>query len=71
MFVDLNEFIKEKEEFLKEIVLLEINNIEDTKEVKEREELKNAFKDKIRKYIPTCLNHINTMFNIKYSIYKV
>ncbi len=71
MFVDLNEFIKEKEEFLKEIVLLDINNVEDTKEVKEREELKNAFKDKIRKYIPTCLNHINTMFNIKYSIYKV
>lgn len=71
MFVDLNEFVKEKEEFLKEIGLLDINNVEDTKEVKEREELKNTFKDKIRKYIPTCLNHINTMFNIKYSIYKV
>lgn len=76
MFTDLNEYYKDKDDYLKEVVSLEISNGEideetKAKQDKEKDKLKDKFKDKIRKYIPTCLNHINTMFNIKYSIYKV
>ena len=37
---------------------------------KQKKELDSKFKDKVRKYLPTCLNIVNSNFNCKFSLYK-
>ena len=49
----------------------EIKASSDPEETKKIKELGEKFRDKIRKYLPTCLNIINSNFDCKFSLYKV
>lgn len=69
MFTDIKLFEIDKQKFFEE--LREINESGDPETEKKVIEINSKFKDKIRKYLPTCLNIINTNFNCKYSLYKV
>lgn len=49
----------------------EINKVIPSEESeKQKKELDSIFKDKVRKYLPTCLNIVNTNFHCKFSLYK-
>lgn len=69
MFTDIKLFEIDKQKFFEE--LRELNESGDSEIEKKNLEIKSKFKDKIRKYLPTCLNIINTNFNCKFSLYKV
>ena len=69
MFTDIKLFEIDKQKFFEE--LRELNESGDPEIEKKNLEIKSKFKDKIRKYLPTCLNIINTNFNCKFSLYKV
>ena len=69
MFTDKKLFEIDKQKFFEE--LRELNESGDPEIEKKNLEIKSKFKDKIRKYLPTCLNIINTNFNCKFSLYKV
>ena len=69
MFTDIKLFEIDKQKFYEE--LRELNESGDSEIEKKNLEIKSKFKDKIRKYLPTCLNIINTNFNCKFSLYKV
>lgn len=71
MFADINLFKIDQQKFFEEI--REVNMEPITQEEKEEKAkvIKDAFRDKIRKYLPTCLNIINSNFGCKFSLYKV
>ena len=69
MFTDINLFKIDQQKFYEE--LKELNEINDESKDKRVKELNDKFRDKIRKYLPTCLNVINTNFGCQYSLYKV
>lgn len=69
MFTDINLFKIDQQKFYEE--LKELNEIDDDSKDKNVKELNDKFRDKIRKYLPTCLNIINTNFKCQYSLYKV
>lgn len=69
MFTDIKLFEIDKQKFFEE--LRELNESGDSEIEKKKLEINSKFKDKIRKYLPTCLNIINTNFNCKFSLYKV
>lgn len=69
MFIDINLFKIDQQKFYEE--LKELNGIDDDSKDKKVKELNDKFRDKIRKYLPTCLNIINTNFGCQYSLYKV
>ncbi len=69
MFAEIDLFLTDREKFLEEIN--EINSSDDENKDKKIEEITSKFKDKIRKYLPTCLNIINTTYGCKFSLYKV
>lgn len=69
MFTDINLFKIDQQKFYEE--LKELNEINDESKDKKVKELNDKFRDKIRKYLPTCLNVINTNFGCQYSLYKV
>jgi hypothetical protein len=71
MFVELEVFIKEKEDYQQKI-----NEINET--TKDEEEIKKKiteeaekYKGQVRKHLPSALNVIKNTFSIDYSIYKV
>lgn len=66
MFTDIQAYkvdLKKYYEELQKVVLSEESE-------KQKKELDSIFKDKVRKYLPTCLNIVNTNFNCKFSLYK-
>lgn len=69
MMTDIKLYEIDKEKFLNE--LKELNESGETDIEKKTKEINDKFRDKIRKYLPTCLNIINTNFNCKFSLYKV
>lgn len=69
MFTDIELFKEERQKFYDKLRELNENDVPD-KEVRVRE-LNVKFRDDIRKYLPTCLNIINTNYNCHFSIYKV
>lgn len=69
MFIDINLFKIDQQKFYEE--LKELNEIDDDSKDKKVKEINDKFRDKIRKYLPTCLNIINTNFGCQYSLYKV
>ncbi len=69
MFADINLFKIDQQKFYDD--LKELNAIDDDTKDKKVKELNAKFRDKIRKYLPTCLNIINTNFGCQYSLYKV
>lgn len=69
MFTDIGLFNNDKQKFYEELRELNMTDIEDKdKKVKE---INNKFRDTIRKYLPTCLNIINTNYGCQFSLYKV
>ena len=68
MFADLELFKDERQKFYDSIREVNESNFTD-KDVRIRE-LNVKFRDDIRKYLPTCLNIINTNYNCHFSIYK-
>lgn len=69
MMTDIKLYEIDKEKYYNE--LNELNESGDTDIEKKTKEINDKFRDKIRKYLPTCLNIINTNFNCKFSLYKV
>lgn len=69
MFADINLFKLDQQKFYEE--LKELNEITDDTKDKKIKEANDKFRDKIRKYLPTCLSIINTNFGCQYSLYKV
>lgn len=69
MFTDITLFEIDRQKFFDE--LRELNQSGDPDASKKAVDINSKFRDKIRKYLPTCLNIINTNFNCKYSLYKV
>ena len=69
MFTDIELFKEEREKFYASLRELNESDVPD-KDVRTRE-LNIKFRDDIRKYLPTCLNIINTNYNCHFSIYKV
>lgn len=69
MFADINLFKLDQKKFYEE--LKELNEITDDTKDKKIKEANDKFRDKIRKYLPTCLSIINTNFGCQYSLYKV
>lgn len=69
MFADIEIFREEKQKFYDKLRELNETELPD-KDVRVRE-LNVKFRDDIRKYLPTCLNIINTNYNCRFSIYKV
>ena len=69
MFAEIELYFNDRQKYLEEIN--ELNASEDENKEKKLEELNSKFKDKIRKYLPACLNIINTTYGCKYSLYKV
>lgn len=69
MFADINLFKIDQQKFYEE--LKELNDTNDDTKDKKIKEINDKFRDKIRKYLPTCLNIINTNFGCQYSLYKV
>lgn len=69
MFVEIELYKTDREEFYKQI--REINSSDEENKEGKIKEANSKFKDKIRKYLPACLNIINTTYGFKYSLYKV
>ena len=69
MFTDIELYNDEKQKFLDNVSEIENSDVTD-KDVRLRE-ANVRFRDNIRKYLPTCLNIINTNYNCHFSIYKV
>lgn len=71
MFVELELFKTEKEQYASKI--LEINESFTNKDdlARKLEEASVKYKGQIRKFLPSALNIIKTVFGIDYSIYKV
>lgn len=69
MFTDINLFKNDEVTLYEE--LKETEYLEEPEKQKKVKELNDKFKDKIRKYLPTCLNVINTNFGCQFSLYKV
>ena len=69
MFTDIELYKVDCQKFYDE--LKELNESGDPEIEQKTKDLNSKFRDKIRKYLPTCLNIINTNFNCKYSLYKV
>ena len=66
MFTDIELYKIDLKNYYKE--LSELDNLTDHEA--EKKAIDAKFKDKVRKYLPTCLNVINSTFNCKFSIYK-
>ena len=66
MFTDIELYKKDLKNYYKE--LTELDTLTDHEA--EKKAIDSKFKDKVRKYLPTCLNVINSTFNCKFSIYK-
>lgn len=71
MFVELGNFINEKELYNQKVIELKntVVNKEDLTRALEEERLK--FKGVNRKYLPTAMSIIKNTFNIEYSLYKI
>lgn len=72
MFADIELFKEEQKKFYDELRELNLNTDIEESELKGKiREINVKFRDDIRKYLPTCLNIINTTFNCQFSLYKV
>lgn len=72
MFSDISVYNSDVKKFYEDLKEVEDKYLPDSPERESRiKEVNDKFRDKIRKYLPTCLNIINTNFNCKYSLYKV
>lgn len=69
MYTDIELFKEEQKKFFEE--LREVNSSEDPDTKNKIREINVKFRDDIRKYLPTCLNIINTTYNCQFSLYKV
>lgn len=69
MFSDIVVFKEEQQKFFNRIRELNEANVPD-KDVRARE-LNVQFRDSIRKYLPSCLNVINSNYHCHFSIYKI
>lgn len=69
MFNDIGLFEEERQKFYQEIREINTTNCDNPK-VRIRE-ANVKFRDNIRKYLPTCLNIINTCYKCQFSIYKI
>jgi len=68
MFEDVELYLRDLKNYYDGIQELNLAQIEQNNN--KRIELDSKFKDKIRKYLPSALNIVNTKFNCKFSLYK-
>ena len=68
MFEDVELYLKDLRDYYEDIQELNLQDL-DVNDSK-KNDLDNKFKDKIRKYLPSSLNIVNTYFNCKFSLYK-
>ncbi len=72
MFTDIKLYNNDVKKFYEDLKKIEDEYLPDAPERESKiKDINDKFRDKIRKYLPTCLNIINTNFNCKYSLYKV
>lgn len=69
MMTDIEAYKLDCKKYFEDLDELKASNDPDMD--KKIKELGEKFRDKIRKYLPTCLNIINTNFECKFSLYKV
>ena len=69
MLTDINLYINDRQKFYDEI--REANLLDEDERNKKVKEINEKFRDKIRKYLPTCLNVVNTNYGCQFSLYKV
>ena len=68
MFEDVELYLRDLKNYYEGIQELNSEGIE--QDDKKRLDINSKFKDKIRKYLPSALNIVNTKFNCKFSLYK-
>ena len=68
MFEDVELYIRDLKKYYDDVLELNEEGLEVND--KKRKDLDSKFKDKIRKYLPSSLNIINSNFNCKFSLYK-
>jgi hypothetical protein len=69
MMTDIEAFKLDLKKYLEDLNELKASN--DPELDKKIRDLGEQFRNKVRKYLPTCLNIINTNFGCKFSLYKV
>jgi len=69
MMTDIEAFKLDLNKYLEDLKELKASN--DPELDKKIKDLGEQFRNKVRKYLPTCLNIINTNFGCKFSLYKV
>ena len=68
MFEDVELYLRDLKKYYEDVQELNSEGLD--LEDKKRKELDDKFKDKLRKYLPSSLNIINTTFDCKFSLYK-
>ena len=68
MFEDVELYLRDLKDYYEGIQELNLEGLEEND--KKRIEFDGKFKDKIRKYLPSSLNIVNSKFNCKFSLYK-
>ena len=68
MITDIEAFKLDLKKYTEDLNELKTSGETDDKKIKD---LGEQFRNKVRKYLPTCLNIINTNFGCKFSLYKV
>lgn len=69
MYTDIELFKHEQEKFFDAI--REANLGDDQESKNKIRDINAKFRDDIRKYLPSCLNIINTTYNCQFSLYKI
>lgn len=69
MMTDIEAYKLDCKKYFEDLEELKASNSPDMD--KKIKELGEKFRDKVRKYLPTCLNIINSNFGCKFSLYKV
>lgn len=69
MFIDIEKFESEKEQFLNQLKELENSNMDNNALLAKQEELVNNFRIDLRKYLSLALGVIYDLLGVKYSLY--
>lgn len=68
MFEDVELYLRDLKNYYDGIQEFNLNGVDQND--KKRTDFDSKFKDKIRKYLPSALNIVNTKYNCKFSLYK-
>lgn len=69
MNTDINLYLNDRQKFYDE--LKEANLLSEEDKVKQIKDIISKYKDKLRKYLPTCLNIVNSNYGCQFSLYKI